>query len=216
VAACIPFGRGGAASDHRHAEAAGAVGVALGHGDRVVLVARAVEADAGAVEGRGKHRRVVAHQAEHLLDAQRLDVLDQHLIGRRATVVMGLRSLRLKAQASGGTRKGKHHARRRVHRRPDSRDDELPDPTPGPGEVVLEMKASGMCGSDLHQYRRPKNLVTGTIAGHEPCGVVVAVGPGVPDTEAEIGDRMMVHHYQGCTHAAIAGPAGSSSARKCP
>ena len=30
------------------------------------------------------------------------------------------------------------------------------DPTPGPGEVVLEMKASGMCGSDLHQYRRPK------------------------------------------------------------
>ena len=32
----------------------------------------------------------------------------------------------------------------------------FPDPTPGPGEVVLEMKASGMCGSDLHQYRRPK------------------------------------------------------------
>ena len=31
----------------------------------------------------------------------------------------------------------------------------FPDPTPGPGEVVLEMKASGMCGSDLHQYRRP-------------------------------------------------------------
>ena len=64
----------------------------------------------------------------------------------------------------------------------------FPDPTPGPGEVVLEMKASGMCGSDLHQYRRPKSLAgrhrhTGeddpVIAGHEPCGVVVAVGPGV-------------------------------------
>ena len=26
----------------------------------------------------------------------------------------------------------------------------------GPDEVVIEMKASGMCGSDLHQYRRPK------------------------------------------------------------
>jgi len=85
----------------------------------------------------------------------------------------------------------------------------FPDPTPGPGEVVLEMKASGMCGSDLHQYRRPKNLPrTGTgipanpdpvIAGHEPCGVVVAVGAGVADAEARIGDRMMVHHYQGCT-----------------
>ena len=37
------------------------------------------------------------------------------------------------------------------------------------------------------------------IAGHEPCGVVVAVGPGVTDAEAKVGDRMMVHHYQGCT-----------------
>ncbi|HEX3346747.1 MAG TPA: zinc-binding dehydrogenase [Acetobacteraceae bacterium] len=85
---------------------------------------------------------------------------------------------------------------------------EFPDPTPGPGEVVIEMKASGMCGSDLHQYRRPKNggQATGlpvnpnpTIAGHEPCGVIAAVGPGVSEREARIGDRVMVHHYQGCT-----------------
>src|SRR5471030_663183 len=83
----------------------------------------------------------------------------------------------------------------------------FPDPAPGPGEVVLEMKASGMCGSDLHQYRRPKSQPQGatglppnpnpTIAGHEPCGVIVAVGAGVTDAEAKIGDRMMVHHYQG-------------------
>ena len=84
----------------------------------------------------------------------------------------------------------------------------FPDPTPGPGEVVLEMKASGMCGSDLHQYRRPKGVdrnATGlpanpnpVIAGHEPCGVVVAVGAGVPAGLATVGDRMMCHHYQGC------------------
>ena len=30
---------------------------------------------------------------------------------------------------------------------------DFPDPTPGPGEVVLEIKASGMCGSDLKFYR---------------------------------------------------------------
>src|SRR3954465_10710677 len=29
---------------------------------------------------------------------------------------------------------------------------QFPDPTPGEGEVVIEMKASSMCGSDLHQY----------------------------------------------------------------
>ena len=31
---------------------------------------------------------------------------------------------------------------------------DFPDPTPGPRDVVLEIKASGMCGSDLHVYRR--------------------------------------------------------------
>jgi 2-desacetyl-2-hydroxyethyl bacteriochlorophyllide A dehydrogenase len=85
---------------------------------------------------------------------------------------------------------------------------EFPDPTPGEGEVVLEMKASGMCGSDLHQYRRQKGgesiggLPAATepvIAGHEPCGIVAAVGPGVPEVQAKIGQRVMVHHYKGCT-----------------
>ena len=86
---------------------------------------------------------------------------------------------------------------------------EFPDPTPGPDEVVVEMKASGMCGSDLHQYRRPKGgqrAATGfpqnpdpVIAGHEPCGIVAAIGPGVNAKEARVGERVMVHHYQGCT-----------------
>ena len=34
---------------------------------------------------------------------------------------------------------------------------DFPDPTPGPGEVVLEIKASGMCGSDLKFYRADGN-----------------------------------------------------------
>ena len=88
----------------------------------------------------------------------------------------------------------------------------FPDPTPGPGEVVLEMKASGMCGSDLHQYRRPKGVKESVgglpanpdpvIGGHEPCGIVAAVGPGVAAADATIGARVMVHHYQGCAHCA--------------
>ena len=84
----------------------------------------------------------------------------------------------------------------------------FPDPTPGPGEVVVEMKTSGMCGSDLHQYRRPKGgaSVGGlpvnpnpVIVGHEPCGIVAAVGAGVTAKQARIGQRVMVHHYSGCT-----------------
>src|SRR6266403_3958056 len=81
---------------------------------------------------------------------------------------------------------------------------EFPDPTPGPGEVVLEMKASGMCGSDLHPYRAAGNAAAAlglgaggpVIAGHEPCGVVAAVGVGVD--HALVGQRVMNHHYKGC------------------
>jgi threonine dehydrogenase-like Zn-dependent dehydrogenase len=84
----------------------------------------------------------------------------------------------------------------------------FPDPAPGPGEVVIEMKASGMCGSDLKFYRgapgeAQKALGLGGnaepfIAGHEPCGVVVARGPGVSEREAPTGQRVMDHHYAGC------------------
>src|SRR6266581_867135 len=83
---------------------------------------------------------------------------------------------------------------------------DFPDPAPGPGEVVLDIKASGMCGSDLKFYRASGGAaslglgkVSGPIiAGHEPCGVVAAVGPGVPENVARVGDRVMVHHYHGC------------------
>jgi 2-desacetyl-2-hydroxyethyl bacteriochlorophyllide A dehydrogenase len=83
---------------------------------------------------------------------------------------------------------------------------EFPDPTPGPGEVVLEIKASGMCGSDLKFYRAtggPAALGFKTsggpvIAGHEPCGIVVAVGEGVTEKQARVGQRVMQHHYRGC------------------
>ena len=76
---------------------------------------------------------------------------------------------------------------------------EFPDPAPGPRDVILEIKASGMCGSDLHTYRAPANaggVVTGgikraagVIAGHEPCGVVAAVGIAVTDKEARMSAR---------------------------
>src|SRR5262245_14200956 len=86
---------------------------------------------------------------------------------------------------------------------------EFPDPRPGPGEVVLAMKASGMCGSDLHAYRAARgggaarSLGLGgtggpVIAGHEPCGVVVERGPGVQEGDAPAGARVMCHHYKGC------------------
>ena len=72
---------------------------------------------------------------------------------------------------------------------------EFPNPQAGPGEAVLKVRASGLCGTDLHRYRgsEPTDMIT----GHEPCGVVEELGPGSP-SGIKIGDRVICHHYQGC------------------
>ena len=75
---------------------------------------------------------------------------------------------------------------------------DLPDPHPGPGEVVIEMRASGLCGSDFGSYRGPERTPKGglKVAGHEPCGVIAELGTGVSNVKP--GDRVMMHHYSGC------------------
>lgn len=74
---------------------------------------------------------------------------------------------------------------------------EFPDPKPGPGEVVVRVKAAGICGSDIHMYHQPKREgKPDVIAGHEPAGVVEEVGEGV--TRVRPGDRVSVYHYIGC------------------
>ena len=72
---------------------------------------------------------------------------------------------------------------------------EFPVPEPGPGQVLLRMKAAGMCGSDLHNIYRTMNLDDPghyRIAGHEPSGVVEAVGPDCKRgiQERRPGDRL--------------------------
>jgi threonine dehydrogenase-like Zn-dependent dehydrogenase len=78
---------------------------------------------------------------------------------------------------------------------------EVPVPKPGRGQVLLEMRASTICGSDLRAIYREHlgsgaEAYQGVIGGHEPCGRVVAVGDGCIDTE--IGDRRVVYHISGC------------------
>ena len=77
---------------------------------------------------------------------------------------------------------------------------ELPDPSPGLGDVVISMKASGLCGSDIRPYRTPKEQRGDPadlhVGGHEPCGVITEIGAGV--SEVKVGDRVMMHHYTGC------------------
>lgn len=77
--------------------------------------------------------------------------------------------------------------------------DEVPDPVPGPGQVLVETLACGICGSDLHIFRHLDQLLEsarsiGTpfmfdverdlIMGHEFCAKVIELGPGVSEVKA--------------------------------
>jgi len=75
-------------------------------------------------------------------------------------------------------------------------------PAPGHGEVLVRMKSSTICGSDIrciyHQHlgKGPEGYQPGMIAGHEPCGQIVACGPGC--RRFACGDRVIVYHISGC------------------
>ncbi len=79
---------------------------------------------------------------------------------------------------------------------------EFPDPVAGPGQAVVRIKASSICGSDVraiyreHLGKGPEGYIPGTIGGHEPCGQVESVGPGV--TSVQAGDRVAIYHIAGC------------------
>jgi L-iditol 2-dehydrogenase len=71
---------------------------------------------------------------------------------------------------------------------------DVPEPSIGPGEALVRMRASGICGSDLLDwYVRRK---AGSVLGHEVSGEVVAVGAGV--TAFRMGDRVVPHHHAPC------------------
>lgn len=88
---------------------------------------------------------------------------------------------------------------------------DAPEPRPGPGEVLIEIRAAGICGSDLgflyrpsadqveaepYQYDNWKPSLAGVIPGHEPAGEIVEVGAGVH--HLVVGDRVACYHISGC------------------
>lgn len=76
------------------------------------------------------------------------------------------------------------------------------DPSPGRGQVVIAVRASTICGSDIraiyrdHTQGDPAESYQNVVAGHEPAGEVVSVGHGVD--RIRVGDRVAVYHISGC------------------
>jgi threonine dehydrogenase-like Zn-dependent dehydrogenase len=78
---------------------------------------------------------------------------------------------------------------------------DVPVPRPGPEQLLIAVRASTICGSDLRSiYREHTGLgpeaYQNVIAGHEPAGEIVEAGPGC--RRFGVGDRVLVYHIRGC------------------
>lgn len=76
--------------------------------------------------------------------------------------------------------------------------EEVPIPTPGPDDVLVLVKACGLCGSDIHGFldAESRGRVEGLIMGHEPSGIVAASGDRV--THFHPGDRVVIDPQFSC------------------
>ncbi len=80
------------------------------------------------------------------------------------------------------------------HSNDDVRVVELPVPEIGPGELLVQLRACGICASDVMEwYMRPRAPI---YPGHEPVGVIAAVGGGVE--QFVVGQRVFLHHHVPC------------------
>jgi len=86
---------------------------------------------------------------------------------------------------------------------------DMPDPTAGPGHVVIEVQNAGICGTDIHIFKSEYVIKPPVILGHELCGRIVEVGQGV--TRFKPGDRVTVNPSAGklcgnCRYCQIGAP----------
>lgn len=75
--------------------------------------------------------------------------------------------------------------------------DEVPDPKiEAPGDALIQITTTNICGSDLHMYEGRTSVEEGKVLGHENMGLVTEVGPGVQFTK--VGDRVSVPFNIAC------------------
>ena len=88
----------------------------------------------------------------------------------------------------------------RIHAKEDLRIETAPTPAVGPGEVLVQLGAGGICGSDIHYYFEGRNgsfvIREPLIPGHEASGVVAGIGQGV--TRVKVGDKVAVSPSHAC------------------
>src|SRR5229473_1206046 len=78
-------------------------------------------------------------------------------------------------------------------------------PDPAAGEVLVRLRAVGICGSDMHWYKEggigSSRAIYPSVLGHEPAGEIVAIGKGVD--AVHVGQRVAVERAITCGHCEI-------------
>lgn len=77
--------------------------------------------------------------------------------------------------------------------------EELPRPIPGPGEAVLRVTATSICATDVHILKGEYPVNPGLVLGHEPVGIIDALGPGL-DRYYSTGQRVIAGATTPCGH----------------
>src|SRR6187551_1303864 len=78
----------------------------------------------------------------------------------------------------------------------DIRVEDVPRPKAGPGEAVIRVTLTTICGTDVHILKGEYPVQAGLIVGHEPVGVIAELGAGV--TGYEVGERVLVGAITPC------------------
>jgi 2-desacetyl-2-hydroxyethyl bacteriochlorophyllide A dehydrogenase len=89
----------------------------------------------------------------------------------------------------------------RLHGPRDLRVERVPDPRPGPGEVVVRMVAAGLCGTDYEIWSGARPVAYPRVMGHELVGRVEAAAPDV--TRVSPGDPVVVEPNYSCGHCPL-------------
>jgi 2-desacetyl-2-hydroxyethyl bacteriochlorophyllide A dehydrogenase len=91
------------------------------------------------------------------------------------------------------------------HAPDDIRIEDVPRPRPGPGEALIRVTLTTICGTDVHILKGEYPVEPGLIVGHEPVGVIEELGPGV--IGYEVGERVLVGAITPCgqCHACLSG-----------
>jgi len=92
----------------------------------------------------------------------------------------------------------------------DLRVETVSDPEPAPGEVLLDMRAAGICGTDRHIVAGELGVPDGTVPGHEIAGVVAATTEGVEGVS--VGDRVLSYGQVTCGSC---GPCRDGNPHRC-